>query len=127
MTAAPPAAAPDMTKLMSEKLERHIQLLHDQLGITAAEEPQWAQFAQVMRDNAAQMEQAFRARGAHLASMNAIDNMQSYAELAQIHATNMQKLASAFQALYAIFPEPQKMLADAVFRNNNGRTTPPKP
>ncbi len=41
-----------------------------------------------MRDNAAQMEQALERPAARpLGSMNATDNMQSYARLAQVHAT----------------------------------------
>ena len=100
-------------------VEKHITQLHAQLGITPAEQAQWEQCAQVMRDNAAQMNQAFMDRSGKLDGMNAVDNMQSYAQLAQVHATNMQKLASAFQALYSSFPDQQKQVADAVFRKNN--------
>ncbi len=120
---SPPAVAPAPTlpKAQSKRVEQHIKQLHDQLGITTAEEPQWTQFAQVMRDNAAQMEQAFSARGAHVDAMNAADNMQSYAQLAQVHATNMQKLASSFQSLYNSFPDAQKKVADTVFKKSDGR------
>jgi protein CpxP len=116
-----PGAVPALPKSMSEKVEQHIKQLHEQLGITAAEEPQWNLFAQVMRDNAAQMQQAFAARGVNVATMTAVDNMQSYAQLAQVHASNMQKLATAFQTLYNTFPDSQKKVADAVFRENNGK------
>jgi phage/plasmid primase-like uncharacterized protein len=51
--------------------------------------------------------------------------MQSYAQLAQVHATNMQKLASAFQSLYSSFPDQQKLVADAVFRKSNALPTRP--
>ena len=51
-------------------VEAHIQALHDQLQITPAEAPQWAAFAQVMRENAEAMGQAFQARGAGYAQMN---------------------------------------------------------
>ena len=30
----------------------------------------------------------------------------------------MQKLASAFRSLYASFPDPQKQVADSVFRKS---------
>jgi Spy/CpxP family protein refolding chaperone len=121
--AAPAATAPAMPAAMSAKVEQHIKGLHDQLKITPAEQPQWDQFASVMRDNAAQMEQALDERGTAAPTMNAMDNMQSYAKLAQVHATNMQKLASSFQALYAVFPDSQKQLADKVFQENNGKTS----
>jgi hypothetical protein len=46
-------------KSMEERVENHIKQLHAQLRITPAEQPQWDQFAQVMRDNARDMDQAF--------------------------------------------------------------------
>ncbi len=110
-------STPGMTKTMSAKEEQHIKQLHDQLQITPAEQPQWDKFAQVMRDNAEQMEQALMARGQNAATMTAVVNMQSYAKLTQVHADNMQKLSSAFQTLYNSFPAQQQKLADGVFQN----------
>jgi protein CpxP len=118
---------PALPKTMSEKVEQHIMQLHGQLQITSSEEPLWHQFAQVMRDNAAQMEQALDQRGAKVGSMSATASMQSYAQLAQLHATNMQKLASTFQSLYTSFPDAQKKIADTVFQNEPHRPVPPKP
>jgi periplasmic protein CpxP/Spy len=57
--AAPPAAAsspmtshPVPGKNMEERVENYIKQLHAQLQITPVEQPQWDQFAQVMRENA---------------------------------------------------------------------------
>jgi len=64
-TLPPAAASPPMPsqpvpgKSMEERVENHIKRLHAQLRITPAEQPQWDQFAQVMRDNARDMDQAF--------------------------------------------------------------------
>ena len=113
-------------KSMAEKVEQHIKQVHDQLGITVAEKPQWNRFAQVMRDNAARMQQAFAARAANVATMTAPANMQSYSQLAQVHADNMQKLASAFQSLYNTFPDAQKKVADTVFQENARKRTSAK-
>jgi hypothetical protein len=110
---APASAA---AALPAHNVEAHIQALHDQLQITPAEAPQWAAFAQVMRDNAMQMEQAFAARGASLGTMNAVQDMQSYAQIAQVQSANMQKLAASFATLYGSFPPAQQKLADGVFR-----------
>ena len=118
-TPAAPGAAPALPRDVSAKVEQRIRQLHSQLGITPAQQPQWDQFAQVMRDNAAQISQASADRIARVRALNAADNMQSYAQLAQVHATNMQKLATAFQSLYASFPEPQKQVADGVFRKSD--------
>jgi periplasmic protein CpxP/Spy len=53
--------------------------------------------------------------------MDAPDNMRSYAQLAQTHADNMERLATAFQSLYDAFPDQQKKAADAVFRSSYGK------
>ena len=116
---APAAPASTLAPNVASKVDHHIQDLHAQLQITPAEEPQWQQFADVMRSNAAQMAEAFKGRSDKLASMSAADNMQSYAQIAQVHASNMQKLATSFQTLYASFPDSQKKIADTVFHNHH--------
>ena len=50
--------------------------------------------------------------------MNAVQNMQSYEQLAQAHAQDLEKLVPAFQKLYDAMPDQQKQLADQVFRAN---------
>jgi periplasmic protein CpxP/Spy len=123
--ATPPAPAPQATapagqnvprRLAPQAVEQHIDRLHTQLRITSAQQQQWDQFAQVMRDNAANMRQAVEQRGTQLASMNAAQDMQSYAQLAQQHAEDMQKLSTAFQTLYDSMSPEQKQNADMVFR-----------
>lgn len=114
--ATPAAAAPMLPKAEEAKLDAHIKTLHNQLKITPAEESDWAQFATVMRTNAYDMNQAFQAR-AHVGSMTAPANMQSYAGLAEVHADGMQKLSAAFQTLYNTFPDDQKKIADEVFQD----------
>jgi protein CpxP len=99
-----------------ESVQQYIDQLHATLQITPAQQPQWDRFAQAMTANAESMRQAFAQRGAALGTMNAAQNMQSYAELAALHARNMQTLANAFQALYATMTPAQQQNADAVFR-----------
>ena len=50
--------------------------------------------------------------------MNAVQNLQSYEQLAEAHAQRVQKLIPAFENLYNAMPEQQKQLADQVFRGN---------
>jgi hypothetical protein len=127
-TAAPlpqsaPAAteAPPLSKGMEAKLDQHIDSLHEQLAITPAEQTQWDGFAQVMRDNAAAMHAAVDERAKSFVSMNAADNMKSYAELARVHADNMQKLAQSFESLYSDLSADQKKIADGVFRHDEAK------
>ena len=124
-TPPPPAAAaspmanhPVPGKNAEERVENRIKELHAQLRITPAEEPQWNQFAEVMRGNARSMDRAFSERAQNFESMNAVQNMQSYEKLAQAHAQDLEKLVPAFQKLYDAMPDQQKQLADQVFRAN---------
>ncbi len=123
--AAPAAAASPMTppdtaagKSMEQRVENHIKQLHTQLQITPAEQPQWEQFAQVMRANARDMDQAFMQRAQQYPTMNAVQNMQSYEQIAQAHVEHLQKLVPAFEKLYNSMPAQQQKLTDQVFRAN---------
>jgi len=107
----------------AERVDQHIGALHAELHITPAQQAQWDQFAQVMRDNATAMDQLLEQRATSFASMNAAENMQSYAQIAQQHAQDTEKLATAFQALYADLSESQKKNADVVFRAHGDHPT----
>ena len=112
------AGHPVAGKNAEERVENRIKELRAQLHITAAEEPQWNQFAEVMRDNAREMDQTLMQRGQQFQTMNAVQNLQSYGQLAEAHAQRVQKLIPAFENLYNAMPEQQKQLADQVFRGN---------
>jgi len=116
-TPAPaPAPAGKTTRRMT-RLEDHIAEMHRQLHITADEQPQWDAFAQVMRDNAERMDQAFKARATQGVNMNAIDDLRSYAAIAQAHADDMQRLVPAFEKLYGTLTPAQQKEADVMFRS----------
>jgi hypothetical protein len=70
-----------------------------------------------MRDNAADIDNAYRQRAEKINSMNAVDNMQSYASIEQTRAQDVQKLVPPFEKLYASLSDSQKKEADALFRN----------
>jgi hypothetical protein len=67
------------------------------------------------------MDQAWLQRVDHFQSMNAVQNMESYEQIAEQHAQHVQKLVPAFQNLYNSMPDEQKRLADQVFRANAER------
>lgn len=121
--AAKPKAAAPKTLSPAGRIERHIANLHAQLQITPAQQPEWDQFAQVMRDNANAMGQVVDQRGAKFATMNAAENMQSYVTIAQQHARDTEKLAAAFQTLYDAMSDAQKKNADAFFRDRGDHPT----
>lgn len=124
---APPASAAASSPMPShtvpgsdieQRVEEHIRELHAQLRITPAEQPQWDGFANVMRDNARDMDQQFTMRREQFPTMNALQNMQSYERIADAHAQHLQQLVPAFENLYNAMPESQKWLTDQVFREN---------
>jgi protein CpxP len=118
---SPLAGHPVAGKTAKERVEQRIKELYSQLRITPAERPQWDQFVQVMRENARDMDQAWLQRVDRFQSMNAVQNIQSYQQIAEQHAQDVQKLAAAFQNLYNAMPDQQKQLADQVFRANAER------
>ena len=118
VAASPMAGHPVPGKNAEERVERRIKELHSQLQITPAEEPQWNEFAQVMRENARDMDQAFMQRAQQFPTMNAVQNMQSYEQISEEHAQRVQKLLPAFEKLYETMPDQQKRVADQVFRAN---------
>ena len=103
------------------RVEARIKDLRAKLHITPAQEPQWDQFAQVMRQNARDMNQAGMNRAQQIPSMNAVQDMKSYHQLAEAHVQRLQKLIPAFEALYNAMPPQQQQLADQVFRDNADR------
>lgn len=130
-----PAPAPS-TKAPAKPMSHHmsavdarIRSLHARLHITAAQEPQWEQVAAAMRENAATIDKMARERNAKLRTMNAVENLQTYAAIADAHADGLKKLAPAFDSLYQAMSPAQQKNADAVFRaiaEHYARHTAPK-
>jgi periplasmic protein CpxP/Spy len=101
----------------ADRVEKRITNLHARLKITPAQEQQWSEFAEVMRNNARQMDQNYQQRSQRVQEMSAVDNMQSYAKIAEAHAQDVQKLVPAFETLYNSMSAEQKHAADQVFRS----------
>jgi periplasmic protein CpxP/Spy len=75
------------------------------------------QFAEIMRQNATEMDQSNQQRAEKLGSMSGGDNMQSFAQLEQQRANDMQRVVPAFQALYVTLSDQLRATADQLFRN----------
>jgi hypothetical protein len=111
-----------------DRVGMYLDKLHKQLSITAAQEPQWNAYAQVMRDNAAAMDQsaqqenqAIQARAGQK-SMTAEDDLKAYeawvdarAAHDQQYSDGLKKLVPAFDALYDSMSDQQKKKADTLF------------
>ena len=103
-----------------DRAEQRIKELHAKLAITQAQEPQWASFVQVMRDNAQQMSGLIAQRDENPPA-TAIDDLKSYEAITDAHAEGLKKLVPAFEALYASLSDDQKKVADTMFRGEHGK------
>ena len=115
----PPATtepAPESSEA-NAAVEKRIKELHSRLHITAAQQTQWDNLVQVMRDNAKAMIDLQKQRASDVNSMSAVDAVKSYAAVIQAHEAGMNKFVPAFQALYDSMSDQQKKIADAMFRS----------
>jgi protein CpxP len=130
-TATPPAAStapakPTPSAATQAAVDQRIRALQSQLGITEAQMPLWDAFAQAMRDNAAGTDTLFTQRANAVASMTTVDNMRSYAQIARAYADNTERLATAFDSLYASLTDTQKHAADTLFRQQASAAAQPR-
>jgi protein CpxP len=132
-TAAPPAASPSAAQpappapsaATQTAVDQRIRALQSQLG-TEAQMPLWTAFAQAMRDNAASTDALFAQRAHAVTSMTAVDNMHSYAQIARAYADNTERLATAFDSLYASLTDTQRQAADTLFRQQAAAASQPR-
>jgi hypothetical protein len=124
--AAVPSGSPTPSAATQAALDQRIRTLQSQLGITEAQMPLWSAFAQAMRDNAAATDALFTQRAGAVATMNALDNMHSYAQIARAYADNTERLATAFDSLYASLSDTQKQAADTMFRQQATAAAQPR-
>lgn len=103
----------------TDRAEIRIKDLHSKLKIAPGQETQWAAVAQAMRDNAVTMEDLAEKRKADASGMNAVDDLKSYAEIAQAHADGVKNFIPAFEALYNTLSDQQKATADALFEHKH--------
>lgn len=96
--------------------EQRIAGLQSQLAITPAQMSQWTAVAQAMRDNAQSTDTQFRQRATGAQAMNAVANMESYAQISRSYADGTEKLAASFKVLYDSLSDPQKQTADRLFQ-----------
>ena len=101
----------------ADPVEARIKTLHGSLHITAAQEPLWNNFAQVMRENAKAMADRRKQAAQNARSRSAVDDLKAYATVIDAHADEIRKLIPTFQALYDSMSDAQKKTADTVFRS----------
>ena len=104
---APSAGAPQSP---TAEVDRKIADLKRQLKITPQQEPQFDAFAQVMRGNAQELDQAMRQ--APSGPPNAVEELRRFAQFTETQANGLKRLVPALQSLYDTLSDPQKKTAD---------------
>ena len=99
-------------------VEKRITELHTKLKITATQEELFTAVAQEMRDSGKAFNEATRSREGKSATMTAVEDLNSYADLASMHADSMKKFVTVFSPLYAAMSDDQKKNADDIFRGH---------
>jgi protein CpxP len=102
-----------------DRAELRIHDMHAKLKITAQQETQWEQVATVMRDDAKTMDALTQTRFEHAKNMTAVDDLNSYGEIAAAHADGIKKLTPVFSALYSNMSDAQQKEADMLFRHGD--------
>lgn len=108
------AAKEDSAKDNAEDVEERIKSMHQQLGITSAQEPLWHDVAEVMRENQREMQVAIERRQ-EAKTMTAIDDLKAYEGIAKAHTKSLDKLIPSFEKLYNGLSDTQKATADKIF------------
>jgi outer membrane lipoprotein-sorting protein len=117
LLSGPAVAAAEPTS--ASRIEARIHDMHAKLAITAEQEGQWKQVAQVMRDNESAIEPLVQDRKANAGTMTAIDDLKSYAAITDAHLEGIKRFTTAFATLYDSMSEAQKKDADALFRKGS--------
>jgi hypothetical protein len=127
------AASPDAglkaaagTSAKTDRVEARIKELYTKLKITPAQQELWNNVAQAMRDNAKTMEDLIKARVEKEGTMTAVEDLQSYGEIAQAHADGIKTFIPIFEPLYASMSDAQKKDADRLFHHQDRKKSKAK-
>ena len=101
-----------------DSAEARIKYLHDKLEITPAQEDAWNKVALVMQENAEKITALVKDRVEKAKTMTAVDDLNSYAEIAGAHEDGTKKLIPIFKSLYDSMSDSQKKVADKEFREH---------
>jgi hypothetical protein len=98
-----------------EHTEARIKELKSELKITDAQEVLWNNFAQVMRENAKDMDAITKDKAESSKTMNAVEHMKFHSQITEARLNQQKKLIPPFEALYAGLSDEQKKVTDTIF------------
>ncbi len=116
---SPAGQKPAAARPAGDPVEAQLGDIKKRLNITAAQQPQFEQFASVVKQNAKAME-ALMQTAAQGAEKGAVEGLRTAATFAQTEADNLKRLLPALESLYTSLTDQQKRTADQLFN-----TAPP--
>jgi hypothetical protein len=111
------------SKADSDADDKRIRALHDRLMVKTSQEALWQDVAQVMRSNDDKMDALTTERHDKRATMTAVEDLRSYGEITEQHASGIKAFVPAFERLYDSMSAAQKANADTVFRSEGHKAT----
>ncbi len=93
-------------------MQHRLTEVHDRLGITPAQQPQWDALVGTLRDNAVAMRANPAVQAIRSGRLDAVQEMRAAADLARQRADAMQRTLPAVEALYAVLSPEQRQMAD---------------
>lgn len=105
-----------------QHVEGRIAYLKAELRVTDAQAPLWNKLADVMRQNAKAMDDAFSAvRRDPNAAPSALASLEARARLTEVRAQATQHFVAAFRPLYDAMSDDQKKSADELLSRQHWR------
>jgi hypothetical protein len=109
--------SPDVVRTSAvEHTEAQIKQLQGALNITEAQEALWNNLAQVMRENAKDMDALSKERSENSKTMNAVERMKFHSQTTEAQLNQLNKLIPPFEALYSSMSDDQRKITDSIFR-----------
>jgi hypothetical protein len=109
-------------RMPSERMEARLAYARTALKITDAQQPQWEDFANVLRKHARDMDQRIQNRmaqreqaggqRAERAQVNAIERLERRQQRMEQRSARLNEVLAAAKPLYAAFSPEQKQIAD---------------
>jgi periplasmic protein CpxP/Spy len=112
--------SPDYS-FMQQSARRRLAQLHERLAITPNEEPAWSSFARTSMENARRIDDMFRERAERVSTMDAAQNLRSWANIQTAESQDFQQLVPTFDTLYQALTPQQRQMADNLVRNSSAR------
>lgn len=96
-------------------LTQKLNALHDALALSDAQKPQWDAFASAVARSHDTMQAAYQTMMSNMMNMNFAERFTKQLGAMNVHMAEMQKVAPALAALYAVLTPEQKARAEAQF------------